>query len=79
MDKLVYPGLLIPDMNKIVMYNYWYAYVKPKYIEKAKLRQMDLDSFIVHLKSKDIYAYLAEDAKKRFDASNCGFINSARR
>ena len=37
MDKLVDQGLLIPDMNKIVMYNYWYAYVKPKYIEKAKL------------------------------------------
>ena len=31
---------------------------------------MDTDSFIVHVKSEDIYADLAEYIKKRYDTSN---------
>ena len=31
---------------------------------------MDKDSFIVHVKAKDIYKDIAEDIKKRFDTSN---------
>ena len=36
-NKLVYLGLLILDLNKTVMYDFWYDYVKPKYAEKTKL------------------------------------------
>ena len=31
---------------------------------------MDTDSFIVHMKTNDIYKDIAEDLEKRFDASN---------
>ena len=31
---------------------------------------MDTDSFIVHVKTEDIYKYIAEDVEPRFDASN---------
>ena len=34
MNKLVYLGLSILELNKILMYDFWYDYVKPKYGEK---------------------------------------------
>ena len=37
------------------MYEFWYDYVKPKYSENAKICYMDTDSFIVHVKTDDIY------------------------
>ena len=45
-------------------------YVKPKYGENAKLCYMDTDSFIVHVKTDDIYKDIAEDVETRFDTSN---------
>ena len=34
-------GLLILELIKILMYDFWYDYVKPQYDEKAKLCYMD--------------------------------------
>ena len=45
------------------MYECLYDYVKPKYGEKVKLCYMDTDSFIVYLKTNDIYKDIAEDVK----------------
>ena len=55
MNKPVFLRLSILDLSKTVMYEFWYDYVKPKYDEKAKLCYMDTDSFIVHVKTDDIY------------------------
>ena len=52
------------------MYEFWYDYVKRKYGENAKLSDLDTDSFIVHIKTDDIYRGSAKDIEKRFDASN---------
>ena len=52
------------------MYEFWYDYVKPKYGEKVKLCYMDTDSFIVYIKTEDIYKDIAEDVETRFDTSN---------
>ena len=70
MNKPVYLGLLILDLSKTVMYEFWYYYVKPKYSENAKLCYMGTDSFIVHLKTDDICKDIAEDVETRFDTSN---------
>ena len=43
------------------MYEFWYDYVKPNYGEKTKLYYMDTDSFIVYIKTEDIYKDIAED------------------
>ena len=48
MNKLVYLGLSTLELSKILMYEFWYDYLKPKYGEKAKLCYMDTDSFIVY-------------------------------
>ena len=51
MNKPVYLGLPILELNQILMYDFWYDYVKPKYGEKAKLCYMGTDSFIVYIKT----------------------------
>ena len=35
MNKTVYLGLSVLELTKILMYKFWYDYVKPKYGEKA--------------------------------------------
>ena len=43
--------LSILDLSKTSMSEFWYDYVKPKYGENAKLCYMNIDSFIVHVKT----------------------------
>ena len=52
------------------MYEFWYDHVKPKYSEKVKLCYMNTDSFIVYIKTDDIYKDNAEDVETRFDTSH---------
>ena len=49
-SKPVSLGLPILELSKILMYEFWYDYIKPKYCEKSKLCYMDTDSFIVYIK-----------------------------
>ena len=52
------------------MYEFWYDYVKPKYGENAKICYMDTDSFIVHVKTENIYKNIAEDFETSFGTSD---------
>ena len=65
MNGPVYLGLSILDLSKTVMYEFWYDYLKPKYGENGKLCFMDIDSFIVHVKTDDIYKDIAEDLLRK--------------
>ena len=69
MNELVYLGMSILGLSKIVIYEFWYDYVKPKYGEKANLCCLDKDIFIVYIKLDDIYKDIA-DVETRFDTSN---------
>ena len=55
MNKPVYLGFLILELSKILIYEFWYDYVKPKYYEKVKLCFIDTNSFIVFIKTNDTY------------------------
>ena len=70
MNHLIYLGLSILEISKIVMYEFWYDYLKPKYREKAKLLYVDTDYFIVYIKIEVIYVDTAKDVGTRFDTSN---------
>ena len=70
MNKPVYLGLLVLKLSKILMCEFWYDYVYPKYGEDAKFYYMDIDSFIVYITTPDIYKDIAEDVETRFDTSN---------
>ena len=67
MNKLVYLGLSVLKLIKILMHEYCYDYVKLKCGEKAKLCYMNTDSFIAYIKSEVIYKDIAEDLDTRFD------------
>ena len=70
LNKPVYLRLSILELSKILLYEFWYDYVKPKYVEKAKLCYMDRGSFIAYIKTDDIYKDIAEDGETRSDTSN---------
>ena len=70
MNKPVPLGFSILELRKILMFEFWYDQIKPKYGKKAKLYYMDTDSFIVYIKTDDIYKDIAEDVETRFDTSN---------
>ena len=58
MNKSVYLELSILELSKILMHEFWYDYVKPKYC------------FIVYIKTYNIYKDIAEDFETKFDTSN---------
>ena len=63
------PGISILYVSKIVMYEFLYDYMKPKYGEKTKLCNMDIESFIVYIKTEDIYSNIENIVEARFDTS----------
>ena len=70
MNKPIYLGLSILDISKILMYEIWYDYMKPKYNDNVKLSYMDTDRFVMNIRTNDFYKDIANDVEKRFDASN---------
>ena len=66
-NKPVYLGLSILELSKILIYQFWYDYVKPKYDEKAKLCYMDIDNFTVYIKTDDIYNNIEKNFEIRCD------------
>ena len=70
MNKPVYLGLVILEISKTLMYEFWYDYMKPKYGDNVKLCYMDTDSFIMHIKTEDLYEDIANYVEKRSDTSN---------
>ena len=52
MNKPIYLGLSILEISKLLMHEFWYDYMKPKYGNDVKLCYMDTDSFIILLKQK---------------------------
>ena len=70
MNKPIYLGLSILEISKILMCEFWYDYIKPKYNDNVKLCYMDKDSFIMNIKTNDFYEDIANDVENRFDTSN---------
>ena len=69
-NKPAYLGLSILEISKILMYELWYDYIKPKCQQNVRLRYMDTNSFIININTKNIYKDIADDVEKRFDTSN---------
>ena len=68
-NKPVYLGQVILDLSKIVMYEFHYNYMIPKYHENLKLCYMDTDSFVYRIKTNDFYTDIMDDVPTRFDTS----------
>ena len=66
MNNPVYLGLSILESSNILLSEFWYDDVKPKYGEKARLCYMYTASFVVYTKTDTIYKDITEDIE-RFD------------
>ena len=60
----------ILELNKLLMDEFWNDNVKPKYGKNAKFCYMHRTSFIVYVKTDDIYKGIAEDVETRSDTEN---------
>ena len=52
-NKPIYLGQAIVDISKMLMYEFWYDYLKPMYDRKIKVCYMDTDSCIFLVKTDD--------------------------
>ena len=67
MTKSLYLGMSILDITKILVYEFWYDYMKPKYGDRAKLCYTDSDSFVICIKTGDFFGDVSNDVKRWFD------------
>ena len=65
LNKPIYVGFSILELSKLLMYNFYYEYVKSKF--DAKLLFTDTDSLVYEIKGKDVYEVSYSD--KHFDFS----------
>ena len=70
MNKPVYLGMCILDLSKIIMFDFHYNYIKPKYGNNAKLLFTDTDSLFYEIQTEDFYKDISGDVKDRFDTSD---------
>ena len=63
MNKTVYLCLLILQLSKIIVYEFWYDYVKANDRERKKL------CFVAYIKIEDIYEYIEKYDDTRFVTS----------
>ena len=70
MTKPLYLGMSILDISKILMYEFWYNYISPKYGDKVKICYTDTDSFIIYIKTEDFFEDISNYVERWFDTSN---------
>ena len=63
-NKHIYLGQVILDISKTLMYEFWYDYIKPKYANNVELYYMDIDSFVMKIKTDDFYKDISNDVDK---------------
>ena len=70
MTKPLYLGMSILDIIKILIYDFRYVYINPKYVDRAKLCYTDTDSIIISIKTEDLFEDISNDVERWFDTSN---------
>ena len=70
MNRHVYLAMSILDISKILIYEFWYDYIKPKYGDREKLCYTDTDSLMLHIITEDFYEDISVDVERWFDTSN---------
>ena len=54
-------GACILETSKLHMYEFWYDHLKEKYNDKVELIYTDTDSFVIQVKTDDIYKDMFEN------------------
>ena len=66
MAKPLYLGMSVLDISKVLMYEFRYDYIKPKYEDRVKLCYTDTDSFIIFIKTEDFFEDISNDIERWF-------------
>ncbi|XP_031570410.1 uncharacterized protein LOC116304770 [Actinia tenebrosa] len=61
LNKPVYAGFTVLELSKLLMYEFYYDKLKPKYGDKCRLLYTDTDSLIMEIETPDVYADCLED------------------
>ena len=69
LNKLEYIGMCILELNKVLIYEFHYHYIKNKYDKKSKLLFTDINSLIYKIKTEDVYEDFSSNTEI-FDFSN---------
>jgi hypothetical protein len=56
----MFVGQAILDISKMMMFNFWYRYIKPRYGEKAKMLYTDTDGILMKIETEDAYKDCSE-------------------
>ncbi len=67
--KPIYLGFCVLELSKLLMYETFYEVFLPKWGDDLELLYMDTDSFVVNVKTDDVYEDLKE-LEEDFDFSN---------
>ena len=55
LNKPIYVGMSILDLSKQHVYSFCYDIMKPKYGNDIRMLYTDTDSFVLHIKTEDVY------------------------
>ena len=69
LNNPVYTGMTILENSKILMYEFFYNYLKARYGPRCDLVYTDTDSLLLHIQTDDIYQDMKEH-KWLYDTSN---------
>ena len=61
LDKPAYIGMCILDLSKVLMYKFYYDYIKNKYGSNSEPLFTDTDSVIYEIKMEDFYEDFSKD------------------
>ena len=67
MNKPVYHGQAILDLSRMLMHEFHYDYMQPKYGCKVKLCYMNPDSFVYEIETEEFLRDIAEDVETKSD------------
>ena len=68
LDKPIINGMIILDLSKYLMYDFYYNVLQKRYGDKVKLLFTDTDSLCVEIETEDVYKDMEED-KEYYDFS----------
>ena len=67
--KPIFVGMAVLDLSKMIMFNFYYGHLKALYADSIRMCYTDTDSVIVHIKTDDVYADMANHLDL-YDTSN---------
>ena len=76
MNKPVYLAQAILNISKMLMYEFHYDYMRPKYGSKVKLCYMDTASFGYEIETQDFYRDIENNVEKRFGTSGYSKVDN---